>query len=241
MHLSFESLLLLGILSFYLYDSLMLLYFNEVVFSLGLSGWGFSNPNGRWRVAGKKPYIPNLFSPFSPTFRLSWSKNKRELVEYYSEDFDTFLNELKLVGYPIITLMYLIFICLPIALLKFGAGIQLLIIMCSIYLTIGFTSILIYRKRNSLKLTNKMYWSIVFDAFACPPFSINIVRKISLNYPLRIDAVEFGSSNLNDKKFMLFIDSIKSKLDEELESEAKNSKNALSIKQYKSILSGIRK
>lgn len=219
----------------------MLLYFNEIVFSLSLSRWGFSNPHGRWRFAGKKPYIPNPLVPFSPIFRLSWSKDNKGLAENNTEDFDTFLSELKLIGYPIITLMYLMFICVPIALLKFGAGIQLLIIMGSIYITIGFTLILIYRKKDLFKLTNKMYWSIVFDAIACPPFSINIVRKISLNYPIRYDALEFGKTHLNDKKFMIFIESIQLKLDEELEGEVGNSRNARSIKKYKSILSGLRK
>ena len=241
MHLSFEILLLIGILGFYLYDSLMLLYFNEVVFSLGFNGWVVSNPIGRWRIAGRKPYIPNPIVPFSPIFRLTWSKENMGIGENNIDEFNIFLKELKSIGYPVIALMYLIFLCIPIALLKFGAGMQLLIIMCSIYLTIGFALILIYRKRDLLKITNKVYWSIVFDAIACPPFSINIVRKISLNYPITRDALEFGNSQLNDKEFRIFIESINLKLDEELESEAQNSPKALSIKKYKSILTGLRK
>ncbi len=51
--MSFEIMLVLGIVGFYLFDSAMLLYVNELVFVEKNGKWVFGRPEWGWQMLGK--------------------------------------------------------------------------------------------------------------------------------------------------------------------------------------------
>lgn len=237
MRLSFEALLVLGIFGFYVYDSAMLLYFNELTFVKSLRRWAFSCSLSRWRIGGKIPYLPNPLAPWNPLFRLTWSSNDQPLHLGSGEGLTRLIEAVRPVGYFVAVLLAEMLVGLPLVIFKFGTGVEFLITLAVIYLTIIGMLGMVYFKRDSLGLSGKAFASIVFDSIACPPFAINMVRKISLRYVVRLNPVEFALQHFEKEQFCLLASAIQARLDEELELVDVDSPLGETLKAYRNRLS----
>ena len=74
MTVSFEILMVAGIVAFYIADSAMLLYVNEYILVQHRGSLRFDFPSLRSQVAGRFLYIPNPFRPDLMLFRGAWSE-----------------------------------------------------------------------------------------------------------------------------------------------------------------------
>ena len=77
MNLSFEALLIIGVLGFYIYDSAILMFSNELIFTKSYGKWSASFPTTRLRVMKKLLFFPNPLTPFNLIFVLSWTTKER--------------------------------------------------------------------------------------------------------------------------------------------------------------------
>ena len=77
----------------------------------------------------------------------------------------------------------------------------------------------------------------MFDCIACPPFAINLVRKITWQYPIKFNPVDFALKNLSVEDFRNLIDSLISRLDLQLLSLEDNTTQYIRLLAYKEILS----
>lgn len=218
MQTSFEILLILGILGFYLYDSAILLFANEVVFVKSYFKWSASFPTSRWRVMKKLLLFPNPLTPFNPIFLLTWT-TLDAATKQNQTDLAKLLAAITLLQFAVITLMISLLIALPLTIYKLGMGTPTLIVVSFIYLNILCLLCIAYIKKDDLKLNNKAFIKLAFEALACPPFALNFIRHISLRHSFHSTSVGFAMSVLRDNDLKTFIEGLDEKLAEELELE----------------------
>ena len=224
----------MGIVGFYLFDSAMLLYVNELVFVEKSGKWAFGRPESGWRMLGKNLYVPNPLTPNYPLFRVCWMVSSA--INEHQEDIEKlqhFLNEISPLRYMTFSLFVLLLIELPIVLLAFGTGLALLLSLGVIYCTISAMLILVYRQREKLGLSGKTFAKLAFDSFACAPFALNLVRKITLHRSLTGDPIFFAHQVLDTDSFAQLVQALCHRVDEEIEFEDEASPRHEALKDFR--------
>lgn len=219
MNLSIETLLVIGIVGFYLYDSAILVFSNELIFNESYGCWSVSFPSTRWRLMGKLLYIPNPLTPDNMIFRAIWSTNDESLQLDSGEEICKLRLPLSYLRILVIVLMVSLVIVFPVVMFKYGTGIELLKVIFFIYFMIINMLVYTYIKKDDFFLNKKAFLSLAFDSLACPPFAINILRKISLRSGLCNNPVEFARKTLDLETFKIFIAMLANKVSEDLECE----------------------
>lgn len=217
MNFSFEALLILGVIGFYLYDSAILLFSNELIIVQSFGKWSVTFPSDHWRVMRKLLFFPNPLTAYNLLFRTTWSTI--DTFTGSSSDISKFMASMSFLRILVMVLMVLLFVALPIVMFKIGTGIIFLIVLFLIYFTILNMLVYTYFRKSSLGLDNKTFASLAFDSLACPPFAINLLRKISLRHALCDNSVEFAAKTLKPKDFNKFIEELINKMSDELEHE----------------------
>lgn len=234
MTFSFELLLVLGVAGFYLFDSAMLLYVNELIFAEKKGKWVFGRPDSGWQMLGKNLYFPNPLTPDNPLFRACWvaasvSNECQEDLEALRQ----FLSALNPLRYMTYSLFVLLLIGLPIVLFEFGTGLGFLLLLGVVYFTILVMLIQIYRQREELGLSGRAFTKLAFDSLACAPFAINLLRKITLRRSLAGDPIFFAHQVLDADAFAKLIHALCQRLDEEIEFEDESSLRCSALKGYR--------
>lgn len=182
----------------------------------------------------KNLYVPNPLTPDHPLFRACWVVSSA--ADEHQEDIEKlqqFLNELNPLRYMTFSLFVLLLIGLPVVLLKFGTGLALLLLLGVIYCTISVMLALIYRQRDKLGLSRKTFAKLAFDSFACAPFALNLVRKITLNRSLVGDPICFAHQVLDADAFAQLVQALCHRVDEEIEFEDEASPRCGALKDFR--------
>jgi hypothetical protein len=239
MNLSFEVLLVFGVLGFYLYDSAILLFSNEIIFIESYGKWSVSFPSARWRLMGKLLFFPNPFTPFNLVFLTTWT-TKDSSSNNKLKDVSKLLVAMSYLRISVIVLMFLLIIALPIVIFKLGIGTSSLVVLFLIYLTIISMLCYTYFKKEDLGLSNKAFAELAFEALACPPFALNLIRNISLRHLLCKNPVKFAAKRLENEDFKKFIEMLDDKLTEKLELEdEENSPRSIELIKYREKIKGM--
>ena len=207
---SFEVLLVLGVFGLYCYDSLMLLNFNELIFIKSKLNWSYRFPILSFQLLRKFPFLPNLLTPNVLLFQVFWPSSDQGLN---IKELNTFIKSVLPIQIMSVLLLLLMFICLPIIAFTYGSSVKLLIIFSAIYCLIVCILIYIFNQKYKLKISNTKFLSIAFESIVCPPFALNLVRKISLNFPINVDPYIFSKKMFDEetkksfkKNFCIIID-----------------------------------
>lgn len=228
---SFEILLVLGVVGFYLYDSSMLLYTNELIFIRNRRSWRTCSTRHNPLLLGKRLYIPNPLTPNVAVFRVYWSE-----FELRSKDIDyslnVFLTGLMPLGYLILLLFGLMFLCLPAVLFCYGSGAQLLWLMAIVYSNIVMIFLLVFQQREIFGLSKKLCFFLLIESLACAPFALNVLRKITLHRSQFMDPIEFARKYFDDESFRTLILVIRDEIGEQLEWIDAESPRFSSLKHY---------
>lgn len=191
MILTFEIALPLGAIAFYVYDSALLLHGNELLFVRARHRWravGGSN----LVLLGKRACLPALLQPWALVFRTFWSANAVQaepaVAAWPSAQLLLALRPLRIIAS---VLLFLLVGALPVASLAFGSGLLLLGVFALYYLLVIVALALAFGRRDALGLQGRAYWSVALDAFACAPFAVNLVHRITLRQAVPIDAIAF--------------------------------------------------
>ena len=185
--LASEALLMLGVFGLYLLDAAMLLYADEVVLTRGRKGWSASIGAG-YMLGGRFPCLPAPFAPWRATFRESWDATLQPDATAPAE---AFWRALLPVQCASAVLSGLLFVVLPSALFLHATHMQLLILIATVYCTSATCIAYTIRRRHILGLSGRAVAALAFDVLACPPFAVNIARKISLARGLGADPRAF--------------------------------------------------
>ena len=237
MNFTSETWLILCIYILYLSDSTRLVVHNQLILTKYSGRWRVICPDSRWIILKKIPYFMPIFFPGALVFCSTWSVTDRISNTYESNTLDGFINAISPLNYCAVLLFILMCICMPVSIFIYGTGLAFLSIVFAIYTTILVMLGLLYRKRYQLEISNKAYISLMFDCIACPPFAINLVRKITWQYPIKFNPVDFALKNLSVEDFRNLIDSLISRLDLQLLSLEDNTTQYIRLLAYKEILS----
>jgi hypothetical protein len=178
--LSYEVELFALAVSFYLYDSSVLLYSNEAIITCdraqrwhAITGWvGFV-------LAGRSLCVLNPFTPYRPSFRLNW-------------DFNVLENETKDLSWPeraqdfknlapiTLTSGIALFFLLPLGMFTELGQYAIVPALFLLYGSIFLSLFQLRRKGILVALGRKRFWGFAFECIACPPFGVNMVSRITL-------------------------------------------------------------
>jgi hypothetical protein len=218
---AFEVLLPLGAIGLYLFDATLLLYSNEFMLvrrgGEGGGRWSFAE-SSTLLLAGRRVYFPNPLTPGTPQFRVRWSEaDPRQLGEEAGE-LARFFGALRPVQYLVSVLLIILF-TLPVELLLFGTGVELLVVMAAFYLVTLATLGYIFVRRHELRLTGRSFLALCFDSLACAPFAINLVRKLALRRGLAGNPIAFAARTFEPAMFSSLIRAVVARVSEEQQRE----------------------
>ena len=194
--LPFEVLLPLGAVGFYVYDSLLLLFGNEMLFVRTRQGWRVVEAS-RQRLLGRRLCLLNLVLPHWPVFRVAVSERQILAVRGTVPDQGPFLLALRGPGACAALLLVLIAVVLPFVSIGLGAGPVLLAVFAACYGVAAIAASIIFMRRDVLALSGRAFTGVALDALLCPPFGVNIVRKLSLRRELGCSPLDFARAHFD--------------------------------------------
>jgi hypothetical protein len=215
--MSFEVWLPVGAFALYLFDSIQWLYSNELLFLRGARRWSFAQ-SGPLVVAGHRLYLPNPLTPGIAVFKVRWSESDPRRQQEDQAQLECFLRALRPVKYLVGTLLALL-LALPIVLLLYGTGVQLLAVMAGFYGVILVALGYIFTQRQVLRLTSRAFANLCFDCLACAPFAVNLVRKLALRRALAGNPIAFAGESFEPVEFDRLIDAVAARVTAQLAHE----------------------
>jgi hypothetical protein len=177
--LSYEVELLALAIIFYLYDSSVLLYSNEAVFACdGTKRWSATSGWTGFVFAGRFLCILNPFTPHKPSFRLRWEFDA--LPEAKDPSWSERAQRHSVLAPWTLTGGIALFVLLPIGMFT---SLGRYLVIPALFLLYGSTLLALFKLRRSeslATLSRRRYWGLAFECIACPPFAVNMVRRITL-------------------------------------------------------------
>ncbi len=209
----------------YLYDSALLLYFDEgIVLPAGRARWLVRFGSSNVRLMGKDLFLPNPLLPHRPLYRLSW-----RVPALPAGADDQWGHRRALFGAlaPLVWAMALaLFVLLPLGLFSRLGTQFLLAAVALLYLGILAALAWLAVRRAPLRLPAKTLALLAFECLVCPPFALNLVRKVSLALPVAEDlAVAARKLQAPADWNATRLELIK-RLEEEIDGEEENSERA---------------
>jgi hypothetical protein len=190
----FEIALPLGAIAFYLYDSVMLLYSNEVVFHKRLKAWDWSLGSSLF-LFGKRLSAPGLFFPWSMVLRSRWDAGTATAAKSGPDTLATLESRLLPVRILCTLMLFLLLVALPFTAIVRGIGPEMLAVFASFYLLVAASLVVLITRRAEFGLDNKALLALSIDALACAPFAVNLVGKISLRAVASINPLQFSNTH----------------------------------------------
>jgi len=186
--LTTEALLMLLVLGLYLYDSALLLYSNEALLvARGKQRWSAGFGSRHTTLRGRHVYIPNPLLPARALFRLSWQTGAAQAAR--PDLWAAQRAALACLTVPVCGLAVVVFLLLPLALFGGLGDLPLALAFLLIYLGVLAIVLVLWFKRRQLALTTGRFALLALDLLICPPFALNIMRRLALRQSSREDFV----------------------------------------------------
>jgi hypothetical protein len=212
--------LLAGVAGMYVYDAVLLLYHNEVVFFEKRDGsWSFS-AGSDFELAGRHVYIPSLLAPQRRMLRLRWSSRASPVVDPSIRGLRPWSVGVSATSTSVF-LVFLVFALLPVVLAT--DVLVLLAWMIALYLSIAFALWRVWRLRKVTGLQGKELAGIASDALLCAPYALNLVRKQGLRVAGRFDVFSTAHALLDAPERIRLAAMLRGKLQRQMDLEAVDS------------------
>lgn len=178
MIISAEVALIAGTMALYLYDTIMLLYSNEVLFVHGRRRWRASL-GSRFMLGGRFLALPGGLLPGTAMFRVCWGRVGMAPAPLHTPLPD-FLRAIRPLRWASWLLAVLLFAAIPACLVWRPTSHLMLALVLAFYGTALGCGVYLVTQRKKLGLQGRMLSSAIIDVLACPPFAVNVVRRVTL-------------------------------------------------------------
>jgi hypothetical protein len=221
-----EVLLVIGMVALYLYDSALLLASNEAVLSGGKKRWGALFGADNVPLRNKEPLIPNPLLPHHPLYRFSWKMEGQSSGS--APPWTPPVNSYARLALPIWFMFLGLFVLFPLGVFVFGpwvwlAGMALFYVNALLALT------LVWLNRANYAVGKQRFAALVFECLACPPFALNLVRHLSLQFKPAEDFIAVINQCLGETEREAALTKIARRLRHALDWEAENSPRAAAL------------
>jgi hypothetical protein len=213
--LSYEVELLALAVILYLYDSSVLLYSNEAVFTCDRAHWAASARRTGLLFAGRSVRVLNPFTPHRPAYRLSWNFNRLE-SDGSDPSWSARAREFTILAPTALIAGIALFFLLPLGMFS---ALGRYAVIPALILLYGSTLLALFRLRRSgllAALTRWRFLAFAFECLACPPFAVNIVRRITLAQRISEAVPLAGVRLLDADRWVRLRDECLLRLDDEL-------------------------
>ena len=180
--MSYEVELLALAVIFYLYDSSALLFTNEAILTCdGAGRWSAATGRAGFVFAGRSLCMLNPFTPHRPSFRLSWDFDGLDSV---SNDlsWSARTQEFKRLAPMTLTAGFALFVLLPLGMFTPLGAYAVVPAVLFLYGSTFLALFQLWRRRSLVALYGRRFWGLAFECVACPPFAVNLIRRITLAY-----------------------------------------------------------
>jgi hypothetical protein len=220
--LTTEVLLMLLVTGLYLYDSALLLYANEgLLVTQGRQGWAVAFGSRHTTLRGRQLYVPNPLRPTQALFRLAWSAQQPPAGAQHGWSGQR--ADLARLSPAVWSLALVLFVLLPVTLFARLGDLAVVLSFSLIYLNVLLMLALLWLDRRRLALTPRHWAMIALDLLICPPFALNVVRRLSLRVNIREDFIEAARHLLAPTDWEAIRPEILARLDDEMAVEEEGS------------------
>lgn len=190
--ISTQLQVVLAIVLFYLYDTALLLKPEEGLLSPLRSGWRAQLASRGFELRQNRLLWLPAFALHRPVYRQHWSTTRIHLPgdAAFSKAVEAHARSFKAFALPLYLLAALLFLGLPAALLVLHSELLQLIALALIYLSTACLSWLALRHGKQGHSNRSFARSTAFQILLCPPFALNVVRKLSLSYEIQADLLQ---------------------------------------------------
>ena len=189
-----EWLLASALVAIYLFDSAHFLCIGEAVIATRLGSLRALSFGSSFEVGGRRPYVPNPFTPCWPELRAEWdmSGHSRTAPDMVTAEMTSRLRVLEPIGWLSTACAVLMVIVAPIALVT-GQDRIFVIAAVLCFLIAAVASVGVLRRRRVLGLSVWQAVSIIAVAMVCLPCSGNLARAVSIQRCWTLPASELPS------------------------------------------------
>lgn len=203
----------------YVYDSCLLLYANQGVLSLeGHRRWRVSVGSDDFLLMRRSLFVANPLAPQTPLVRLEWRFDFAPADDGGGTWQDLMVSLRR--AAPLTTLAGIaLFVCIP-AGLSIPLGSRFVLASVALlYGSIALALILVYPACTAAGLGGRTFALQAFECLACPPFGVNLIRRISLSRDSPADLVETARALLPGAEWEIFratcVERLRQAIDEE--------------------------
>ena len=229
MRLSAEATLMLLAAALYLFDCLYLLRSNEAVLIRGQKRWTARFGSRNWMLAGLEPCVVNLFAPHRPAYKLAWQFETEGAIRGANQWVPN-PTVRRFTPFAYIGLV-LIFVGLPLALFANLGLVFTLAVVLGIYLNNLLALSIVLATRTQLGLGRPQYWSLAFECFVCPPFCIQLAKRLYALQPVPADFLQLAATLLLPEDTLEVHRQCLARLDDQIAYEDEGSVRALALHQ----------
>lgn len=241
--LSAEVGLMLVVLGLYLYESSVLLFCNQAVLSpVRAKGWRVQFGLKQLNIRGKELCFAQLLMPSRPLFVLTWRFEDSAPVMLSTEASTKPPEAVAPMPWrppavashqilmPIVWwLSIATFIVLPLGLFTSLGDAAVLFAGGMIYVGILVLLIVLWRYRSHFQLSNKELLSTAFEYLICPPFALNIIRRLSLKIQIEDDLEPIAHSLQSPQAWLVTRNLMLERLDDQIAYEAQDTARYASL------------
>ena len=225
-----EVLLVLAAIGLYLQDSLLLLQVNEAMMVRRSRGpWRAAFGSRRWRLSGREPFLPNPFAPHAQSYRLLWRMDGAPGGEPASTvEFDAAIARLT----PFVWTSWIaLFVLLPLGLFTRGGPVVSIAAIAILYTCNAAALWLVHRQRSALGLDGKPLGLLTFECIACPPYAVNLVRRVCRTRDVSEDFTRAAKRLLSGDALATAKSECLARIDEEIELETEGSEREVRLRE----------
>lgn len=200
---------------FYLYDAALLLKPEEGLLRKSRRGWLAQLASQGFELRQNWLLWPSIFAIHQPVYRLRWNATQITLPGDVmpATALATHARSFRAFALPLYLLGALLFMALPASLLVLHSELAQLITLALIYLCTACISVLAWHHHKSDRPTAR---SIAVQILLCPPFALNVVRKLSLAYVPQPDLLQTAHALMDTPQWSAFAQQVQSVMQSEM-------------------------
>lgn len=136
----------------------------------------------RFLIAGRSAFVPNLLLPQRAVFRLDSSAGD---TGDEPPDWEKLVEVLAPLAAWVVLSGTALFLGLPVAIISSAPHWLIFTNVGIIYVSLISALVWIKKNEERLQIRSFRFWHFAFEVLACPPFGVNLVRRLSLMASVR--------------------------------------------------------